>query len=277
MIPSIWTGMYHEIALDESLRALHGLGWRVFEIASEHLVAIETGESPDKMIEEAQACARELNLSMPQAHALLQADVAETDAADRERTVSRLVRHIGISAQFRVRQVVIHPGGVKSFSGERKKETLKLNREAFRRLGDHAGEHNIRIGLENMHSPGFITARDMADLLEAIDHPALGVVLDTSHANMRGVDIPEMIRAFGSHLIGTHISDNHGAGDQHLTPGWGAIDWPRVVRTLGDIGYDGVFNLEIPGERHRLPEFRRMRTRVAREVAEWLVGLARSR
>lgn len=272
MTPSIWTGMYHQDPLDQSLRTLHALGWNTFEISSEHLVGIETSAVPESLIEAAQQCAQELNLSMPQAHALLQADVAAADTDVREQTMQRLLRHIEIAARFHVRQIVIHPGGVKSFTEDRRAEIRALNRDQFRRIGDVAGEHQIRIGLENMHTPGYTTARNLLDILESIDHPALGIILDTSHANMSGEDIPEMIHAFGAHLVGTHMSDNFGSRDQHLTPGWGTIDWPAVMQALRAVNYDGIFNLEIPGERHRLPELRRIKTRFAREVTEWLIA-----
>ncbi|TFG69919.1 MAG: sugar phosphate isomerase/epimerase [Anaerolineales bacterium] len=56
------------------------------------------------------------------------------------------------------------------------------------------------------------------NLLEAIVHPALGITLDTSHANLANLDIPAAI-VMSPRLYATHISDNDGSGDQHLTPG----------------------------------------------------------
>ena len=90
---------------------------------------------------------------------------------------------------------------------------------------------------------------------------------------MSALNVADVVRAFGAHLIATHISDNNGSGDQHLTPGGGTIDWLAVMKALGEIGYEGLFNLEIPGERHRVPAIRQLKTRHAYDVSRWLVGL----
>jgi sugar phosphate isomerase/epimerase len=114
---------------------------------------------------------------------------------------------------------------------------------------------------------------DMLDLLAAIDHPAIGLTLDTSHANVMRLDIPTVIREFGPYLIATHISDNDGSGDQHLSPGNGNIDWGPVMEALGSVGYDSLLNLEIPGERHQNVALRALKSQHACRVAEWLLTL----
>ena len=131
----------------------------------------------------------------------------------------------------------------------------------------------MRIGIENMpcEGPGNFTGH--LDLVQAIDHAAIGITLDTSHANMCQLDIPEMIHKFREYLIATHISDNDGSGDQHRTPGGGNIDWTAVAAALRNIGFDGTINFEIPGERHRVPELRRLKACFALKVAQWLIRL----
>jgi len=71
MQPAIWTGMYAEKPLHEALCILHGHGWTAFEASTEHLVMIETSASPDECIAQVGQCVHDLNLAMPQAHALL--------------------------------------------------------------------------------------------------------------------------------------------------------------------------------------------------------------
>ena len=46
------------------------------------------------------------------------------------------------------------------------------------------------------------------------------------------------------------------------------------MAALRDIGYTGIFNLEIPGEEHPVPEILEMKVKHAREVAAWLVAQA---
>ena len=274
MGPAIWTALYAELPLDEALRTLHGHGWQAFEASTEHLVEIESAGEPVAGIERTLSCLRELDLSMPQAHALLQADVAAFDAERRREDLGRLSAHIEIAAQLGVCNVVIHPGGRQEATTQAERDrVLALNVEAFRRLGDLAGERGVRIGLENLARRGASMPYEMLDLLAAIDHRAIGITLDTSHANMIGLNCAAAIRALGPHLIATHISDNDGSGDQHRTPGRGTIDWPEVVEALREVEYAGLFNLEIPGERHAVLPLRALASQHARKVAEWLVTL----
>jgi len=92
---------------------------------------------------------------------------------------------------------------------------------------------------------------EILGLIEQIGSPALGVCLDTSHANIQGLNQPEAIRACGEKLIALHISDNDGSGDQHRTPGTGSVDFPSIVAALREVGYASNLNLEIPGENGR--------------------------
>jgi sugar phosphate isomerase/epimerase len=274
MQAAIWTGIYEEQPLDEALRTLYGHGWRAFEASTEHMVAIEQDEAPEARIAEVRACLAELGVTMPQAHAMLQADVAHRDEAKREKHVRRLARHIEIAGALGIEVIVIHPGGRQMATTRTEWERdWQLNVETFRRLGDLAGEHGLRIGLENLMGR-YRAPYELLDLIAAIDHPAIAVTFDTSHANVVGLDVPAAIREFGPTLAATHISDNDGSGDQHRTPGNGQIDWPPVVAALREVGYEGLFNLEIPGERHAVLSLRAQQSRLACQVASWLVDAA---
>lgn len=274
MEPSIWTGMYGDLPLPEALRRLSDCGWRRFEIATEHLVSIETAADGDAIIAETRDCVSELGLATPQAHALLKANVAAMDTQNRERDVGRLLHHIEIAAKLSVEIVVIHPGGYDPEVPSDPDEVIPLNVVAFRRLGDAAAGHGMRIGIENLPYPGITTAREVLYLLQQIDHPAIGVNFDTSHANMCSIDSAAMARELGDTLISTHISDNDGSGDQHLTPGGGTIDWIELMKAFREIGYEGDLNLELPGERHRVAGLRLLKTRHALDVAHYLVRKA---
>lgn len=272
LTPGVWTGMYAEFSLVEALRALQECGWRAFEISTEHLVAIERSSNSDMLVELALNYLEEQNLYVPQAHALLAADVANPDEQKRKEGIQRLEVHVDISARLGVKNVVMHPGR----QHDDHARFLKLNAEAFRRLGDFAGERGVRICLENLTRPEAYTSSDLIGLLEQIDHPAIGITLDTSHANMCNLDVAQVVRELGPHLVATHISDNRGSLDDHLVPGGGTINWPEVMSAFREVGYKGLFNLEIPGERHANLDLRRLKSCFALEVTNWLVGLADS-
>ncbi len=73
--------------------------------------------------------------------------------------------------------------------------------------------------------------------------------VDTGHSNkaMRfGNPKPaDVIRGLGSRISTLHLNDNDTLTDQHKTPMTGCIDWQDVFDALDEIGYTGVYNMEL--------------------------------
>lgn len=58
------------------------------------------------------------------------------------------------------------------------------------------------------------------------------------------------IQKADKHLKALYLADNEGRTDQHLMPyGSGGVDFVSVLRAAKAVGYEGLYNLEIPGER----------------------------
>ena len=53
--------------------------------------------------------------------------------------------------------------------------------------------------------------------------------------------------------------------------GRGTVDFIGVVRALKEINYDGLFNLEIPGERHCPLEIRGYKIEYIKRMYEYLL------
>jgi len=286
MTPSIWTQVAAYLGCDgvgEALPALRELGWECFELSTEHLQAIEDAPDRERQIARTAEQLADLGVTMPQAHAMLRADVAHGDEARRAADMDRVQRNLRTCAALGVRTAVVHPGKGEAWgTREQYAARLALNCRQFRILGDLAGELGLRIAIENMADAPPPGGRrrfgalpcELLELLGELGHPALGVCLDTSHANLQGLDVVEVVRELGRSVIATHISDNDGSGDQHRTPGYGKIDWPRVVDALADVGYEGSLNLEIPGENCPSRELMRLKVRQALDVTRWLAGRA---
>ena len=73
---------------------------------------------------------------------------------------------------------------------------------------------------------------------------------DTGHSNkaMRFNNNPnpaDVIRMLGSDVKCLHLNDNDTFTDQHKMPGMGTIDWNDVFCALDEIGYNGVYNMEL--------------------------------
>lgn len=274
MIPSIWTAMYAEMSLPQAIKTLNSHGWTTFEMSTEHFVEIEKAEDPNAIIMETLTCLESLKVSMPQGHLYLQARIADFDHERRMHDLDVLEKHLGIAAKLGVKAVVLHPGGEHKYTTRADWQRVKtLNIEALTHLADVAGERDIVIGLENLNRRGAATPDDLWDLVDAVDSSVLGFTLDTSHANLADIDIPSAIVEFSPRLFATHISDNDRSGDQHLTPGNGNIEWVSVMTAFSETNYTGLFNLEIPGERHPILQMREYKSRYALQVCQWLLSL----
>ncbi len=91
------------------------------------------------------------------------------------------------------------------------------------------------------------SVEDLICLAEQINSERVGICLDTGHANGEDMDQAKAIRAMGKYLKATHINDNDSLSDQHRLPFDGTVNWKEIMMALRDIGYKGLFNLEVGG------------------------------
>ena len=71
-----------------------------------------------------------------------------------------------------------------------------------------------------------------------LDHPAFGLMLDTYHLHQKEASVTEGLRAAGGFLRHLHLYD-----PGRVPPGTrttSGLDWPAIMATLRDIGYDGA-------------------------------------
>lgn len=114
--------------------------------------------------------------------------------------------------------------------------------EAYQELGPVLAEHGVTIAIEplNRFETYFLnTAADANALCDQIDHPNVGVLFDTFHANIEEKDISAGYRTVGKHLKHVHTCEN----DRGI-PGSGHVEWNSVFQALRDLKYDGWLTIE---------------------------------
>ncbi len=253
LIPSMWTAMFSKAAPDEALEILGEQGWRAVEVSTEHADILREDEA---LLEPFAAAAEKYQIALEQMHAYIQADVACLDAARRERDMEAVIGDLKSCSRLGIPVAVIHPGGHTDTSHEDATQVNRQRLESFARLAAVCDDVGVKLAVENTtdRPPGDQRRRrrygamleEVLQLCEVAPE-LLGVCLDTSHANIQGLDIPQAIRQCGDRLWAVHISDNYGLQDDHLIPGYGVIEWGPVVAALREINYDRPFNLEVPG------------------------------
>jgi D-psicose/D-tagatose/L-ribulose 3-epimerase len=126
-------------------------------------------------------------------------------------------------------------------AGERAAAISRLV-ENLRPLADYAGQRGVTLALEplNRFETSFMnTAAQVMEVVDRVDSPALGVLLDTFHMNIEERDPAAAIRACGSHLA--HL---HACGCDRGAPGGDQIPWPKIAAALHDVRYEGPIVIE---------------------------------
>lgn len=91
------------------------------------------------------------------------------------------------------------------------------------------------------------TTADANRLVAEVDHPALGYLYDTFHANIEETDVYRSVVDNATGINHVHISENHRG-----VPGAGHVRWDETFRGLKDCNYDGWLTIEAFGR--ALPE-----------------------
>ena len=290
MKPSLWSHFFYGLPVGKIFREISEAGFAYCELDMDALVKEDkAGFSPEKAArikEYAAAC----GITLGQVHSPMATlredtdlpdgmiDFAAADAEQLEYDLAANEKLLDLCGAMGIAVMVVHPGGCCGWSDEDEYRRIRdVNAGALERLAKAARRMGVKIAIENMgaNRGRKCFGTDFEDILKVIEDvgsDCLGVCLDTSHANYTGKDIPAAIRLCGKRLIATHISDNLGRNDDHLFPYSGTIAWQPVISALREIGYDGLFNLEIPGENRRPLEVLRLKARYARRLTKLMLG-----
>lgn len=196
-----------------------------------------------------------------------------------EELVRRAIISCGILG---VKWIVFHAGMVTSGGIYDDEASLEKNLEYFRPWLAFAKQHGVGIALENLvglrgrgaHYVGRV--KNLIQLVDAFDDPAVGICWDFGHANMTIERQVDSLRLVGKRLKVTHVADNHGQTDEHVAPYLGTVPWNEILPVLGEIGYEGGFNYEIHNQMRNLPDaVRDAQLKYLYELACHMVSLAK--
>ena len=85
----------------------------------------------------------------------------------------------------------------------------------------------------------------MLRLIEAVDEPNLGAILDTGHQYAQKEILPVSVAKLKDRLMYLHLSDNDGTRNDHFVPGEGTIDWEGFFEALKLYNFQGYAGLDI--------------------------------
>ncbi len=138
----------------------------------------------------------------------------------------------------------------------------RLNFDMFCRMVPFAKQYGIKIASETFGDAVQFDACDffgnIGEFLKSYNRVCavedfanyMCVCVDTGHSNKasRFNNNPtpgDVIRMLGGHVQVLHLNDNDKLTDQHKIPMTGTIDWEDVFNALDEVGYTGVYNMEL--------------------------------
>jgi sugar phosphate isomerase/epimerase len=173
------------------------------------------------------------------------------DEAQRARSIQYVKDVITMVKELDGRMVSVVPGTVgKIVPDGRPDEEWRWAVASMKECYAFAERAGVLLGIEpiNRFETYFINRGDQALALAREVGPNCGVCLDSFHMNLEESDYYEAIRRAKGRLTGFHVADHN-----RLAPGMGRLDWPRIVDTLREVGYDGALSVEFCPPLDRTP------------------------
>lgn len=173
------------------------------------------------------------------------------DEAQRAKSIQYVKDIITMVKELDGHMVSVVPGTVgKIVPDGRPEEEWQWAIDSMKECYDFAQKAGIKLGIEpiNRFETYFINRGDQALALAEAVGSDCGVCLDIFHMNMEENDIYEMIHRAKDRLVGFHVADNN-----RMAPGMGRLDWPKVVATLKEVGFDGALSVEFCAPLDRTP------------------------
>ncbi len=139
----------------------------------------------------------------------------------------------------------------------------RLNLDMYSRILPFAKQYDVIVATETF---GDATGRGCIDFFGDITQFIKGydlvveknpeyadwfkVCMDTGHTNKStrfpgNPPVGEVIRMLGDRIVVLHLNDNDTLTDQHKIPMTCTIDWKDTFKALGEIGYSGIYNMEL--------------------------------
>ena len=230
--------------IDVTIRRLAHYGYKSIELSGEPEV-FDTKELRKLLADNGIACWGAVSLMFEGR------DLIHADEAVRATSIKYLNDCITMAKELDGYEMTIVPSQVgKVAAMDTPEQEWAWAVESLKEVYAHAQKEGIRMALEplNRFETNFLNRADQAMLLAEEVGPDCGVCIDTFHLNIEEANMIEAIKSSKERLVDFHVADNN-----RMACGMGALDWPLIVSTLKEIGYDGAVTVEFVAPLDRTP------------------------
>lgn len=244
MIESCCTCGFREKSLEETLQILERLGFEYFEGTAHlpcHLHPYLHGSRP----------LDELREVLSRSPLRMVAIAGDSDFAVNEdewpAQAARVRREVDFAAELGVDMLRIFVSHIPAeYVTE---EVWQRAIQNMRTVVPYAEDKGIRLAVENHFG---ITGKtgDLIRILESVESPALGLLLDPANFVPCGQDPVQAARELAPHTVYVHLKDcvrNEGGayyGHDFVDVGAGVVDYPGVLAELKAADYQGYLSIE---------------------------------
>ena len=164
----------------------------------------------------------------------IRTDLCRPDTRAQDREVAWLQHWVDVSHELGSSHIRVFGGHVPEGSSE--DEAAKWVTEILKRAGDYAADKGVVLGLEN-HGGITLRAERIIQIVQATDHPNVGINLDTGNFRSEPYQQIEMCLPYAvNSQFKVHLRDEQGNHEPS--------DWDRIVGMFAAAGYRGYMALE---------------------------------
>jgi sugar phosphate isomerase/epimerase len=232
--------------IEETIRRLAAIGFRGIEIAPFNVAPSVDEVSAARRAEIRRVAEGEgieiiglhwLLVSPPGLHLTTPDDAVRTRTAEYLKSLARFAADLG--GAF----LVLGSPKQRSFvPGDEPRAAFERTAATLRGVAEECGACGVRLLLEPLHPAETTFLRSVEEALElalAIDHPAVGYILDCKAMSGMPLGIAGTLRRHGLHAGHFHANEPGGKG-----PGMGDVDFGPILEALEESGYRGWISTE---------------------------------
>lgn len=173
----------------------------------------------------------------------------------RQRAMDRAERKFDLMGELGTDRILVCSNCSPGSLGERERIV-----DDFRDLGERAAQRGIMVGYEALAWGRHVfDHRDVWSIVEQVDHPNIGIILDSYHSLSRNIPSDSIRAMRGDKIVYVQLADAplldmdllYWSRHFRNLPGQGGLDVTGYVAEILRTGYDGPLSLEIFNDRFR--------------------------
>lgn len=228
----------------------HGYAAVDFSLSDTDSVFYTSPDESKRLLSHHKSLSEKAGVKIHQVHGPWKSHLQGTTYESRVELMEQMKKSIEMTAFLGAENFVVHPIMTPNLDDAGKPEaekTWETNLVFMTELLKTAKDYGVTICFENMPFGLFSISKpvDTYRFVKEINDNNFKMCLDTGHVSVFGLSPAEAVREMSDEIKVLHVHDNKHKMDLHLMPHFGVIDWADFGKALRDVGFNGVFSLEV--------------------------------